>query len=272
MAKFCTKCGKPLEDGKPCNCSEEVLSSNTENSKNTNELVNNLLTVLKGTFKNPITTMKKVKNENYFMTGIITLIASVIGISLFLAGLLKSVIETAINKNSITSTLSYISGSKAKVDINVFGLWFKILIVAAIFYGLYSLIAWLITNKIMKRKNSYKEIIATLSLPATISATTMIVSWLFVLLFGTTGAGSLLYSLVFSFGSVLFTVYLYHSLIIGTDVKADYAGYTHFASMFIASFVVGLIAIAMLSSYINSAAKSYTPSGSSLFGYISQSK
>ena len=31
MAKFCTRCGKPLEDGKPCSCVNDVV----ENSNST---------------------------------------------------------------------------------------------------------------------------------------------------------------------------------------------------------------------------------------------
>lgn len=27
MAKFCTKCGKPLKDGKPCSCSVKEKSN-----------------------------------------------------------------------------------------------------------------------------------------------------------------------------------------------------------------------------------------------------
>lgn len=267
MAKFCTKCGKPLKDGKPCNCNDEVLNDNTNTGKNQipNELINNLLIVLKGTFKNPITTMKKIKKESYFITGIITIIASILGISLFVSGLLKTVLEAM--SNSITSTFRLISGNKATIDINVFGLWFKVFIAVAIFYGVYTLLAWLITNKFMKKNNSYKELIATLSVPATISATTMIISWLFIILFGTSTVGTLLYSSVLSFGSILFSIYLYNSIIISTDVKPDYAGYIHFASIFVASIIIGLILSAMLSSYIGNPARSYT-SSNSLFGYI----
>ena len=30
MAKFCTKCGKPLKDGKPCDC-EKNIKEDTSN-------------------------------------------------------------------------------------------------------------------------------------------------------------------------------------------------------------------------------------------------
>lgn len=269
MAKFCTKCGKPLEEGKKCNCQEgqvEELLSNENNQKksNSNEIIEQLLTVLKGTFKNPITTIKEIRKDNYFITGLITLGVNALAIALFIAGLLKSVLETIINQNSITSTINSLSGTKSNVDINVFGLGFKIFLLVVIFYGIYSLIAWLITNKIMKKNNTYKQIIATMSVPATISALSMLASWLLLLMLGT--SGSILYCLLLSFGQVLFSVYLYHSLMIGTAVKEDYAGYTYFIAMFVSVFIVSIIASAMISSYIKSISNTYTPSSSSLFG------
>lgn len=273
MAKFCTKCGKPLNGKKVCDCvsekpkDEEIKKTETNNNADVNEVINNLLMILKGTFKNPISTIKKTKDEKYFISGIITLVLSVFGIALFLSGILKTSLESVINKSSMTSAFNYLSGSNKSTDINVFGLWVRIVILGLLFYGTYTLIAWLITNKIMKKKNTYKEIIAALSVPTTISAASLIVAWLFVVLFGTTSAGTLLYSLIFSFGQILFTVYLYHSLILGTDVKEDYAGYTHFASIFAACIVIAITASIMISSYANKTIKAYTPKNS-LFGYI----
>ena len=39
MAKFCTKCGKPLKDGKPCSCSVKEKKVIEEKNENTNELI-----------------------------------------------------------------------------------------------------------------------------------------------------------------------------------------------------------------------------------------
>ena len=57
MAKFCTMCGKALEEGKNCNCKEEqlveLLSEKKGKSKtNFNAILENLVMIIKGTLKN----------------------------------------------------------------------------------------------------------------------------------------------------------------------------------------------------------------------------
>ena len=53
MAKFCTKCGKPLKDGKPCDCEKESVSNDN--------VVGDYLDILKGMFKNPSKVLKVIK-------------------------------------------------------------------------------------------------------------------------------------------------------------------------------------------------------------------
>ena len=47
MAKFCTKCGKPLKDGKPCDCSVKEEKVVKETAENTNELISNVSDIYK---------------------------------------------------------------------------------------------------------------------------------------------------------------------------------------------------------------------------------
>ena len=51
MAKFCTKCGKKLEEGKTCDCEKTTVVNNN--------MVNDYMEVLKGMFTKPLDTMKK---------------------------------------------------------------------------------------------------------------------------------------------------------------------------------------------------------------------
>ena len=61
MAKFCTKCGKPLEDGKKCDCEKE---NKTEEQVVENNLVDGSLDIFKRIFVNPLKTVKKYANGN----------------------------------------------------------------------------------------------------------------------------------------------------------------------------------------------------------------
>ena len=65
MAKFCTKCGKKLEDGKPCDCckkevKKEVVVESKTNGFDFNECVNSYIEMVKGIFVKPIDTIKTV--------------------------------------------------------------------------------------------------------------------------------------------------------------------------------------------------------------------
>ena len=61
MAKFCTKCGKPLVDGKPCDC---------EKNENQNEVEqvsfnsNGLLETVKGMFTRPVSTLQEFVQDH----------------------------------------------------------------------------------------------------------------------------------------------------------------------------------------------------------------
>lgn len=250
MAKFCTMCGKALEEGKNCNCKEEqlveLLSEKKGKSKtNFNAILENLVMIIKGTLKNPITTIKELKKEKYFISSIIMILINVIVITIFFTSALKEFLDLLFNKNNISTTINGMTGIKE--DISIIGLGFKILVLSIIFYGLYSLIIWLITTKIMKKKCTYKQIISTMATPATISSLSTITSGLLLLILG--NSGSDLYIPIFFFGQVLFFVYLYHSILISTEIKEDYAGYIHFIAIFIATFVVIVFAKSMLASY-----------------------
>ena len=87
MAKFCTKCGKPLEDGKPCDCekenkkeeAKEIKEETTEESSvDVGAALNNCVNILIGMFKNPSKTLAKKANKNNFTLAIVSIIVNTI--------------------------------------------------------------------------------------------------------------------------------------------------------------------------------------------------
>lgn len=70
MAKFCTKCGAELKDGKCPKC-KETKEVKTETVAGGNDLVNNLIEVVKGTFVNPVETVKEYAKEANLVLAII---------------------------------------------------------------------------------------------------------------------------------------------------------------------------------------------------------
>lgn len=72
MTKFCTKCGKKLEDGQVCDCNTKI--ENTSSTFDIKECATDYLEIIKGIFIHPATTIKKYSQENKCILGIIALI------------------------------------------------------------------------------------------------------------------------------------------------------------------------------------------------------
>lgn len=83
MAKFCTKCGKKLEEGKPCDCEKkvEVTIEKKEEKKepktegfDIQDCFNSYLEILKNIFTKPVDTIKKFAIEENFILGLIAIL------------------------------------------------------------------------------------------------------------------------------------------------------------------------------------------------------
>ena len=60
MAKFCTKCGKKLEEGQVCSCEAKATKATSSNNGgfDVKECANSYLDMLKGIFTKPVETIK----------------------------------------------------------------------------------------------------------------------------------------------------------------------------------------------------------------------
>ena len=79
MAKFCTKCGRKLEEGEVCNCSQNNISNATSTtatagSIDINQGFNDYLNIIKGIFTCPSDTIKEYAKGDKFLLGIITIV------------------------------------------------------------------------------------------------------------------------------------------------------------------------------------------------------
>ena len=73
MAKFCTKCGKSLQDGKPCSCTvkkEKEIAVKMQVDEDEEEIdeskvgsmLDDFMAIIKGMFKKPVNTIEKNLN------------------------------------------------------------------------------------------------------------------------------------------------------------------------------------------------------------------
>ena len=125
MAKFCSKCGKPLVDGVPCDCEKQEVKEETEKVQTENKsasdvkqiginIVDQVYKTIKKIFKKPVDTIKNdAKEGNVKKAWILVIINSVVfGLAFYfvLNNLINSVVMTANTLISAINTLSSFAG------------------------------------------------------------------------------------------------------------------------------------------------------------------
>ena len=93
MAKFCTKCGKEIKDGKACDCEASVAATTTAAVATTGGVdiskhINKYIEIIKGIFTKPIETIKENTKSENFGFAIIALVVNCIVFALFAFALL----------------------------------------------------------------------------------------------------------------------------------------------------------------------------------------
>ena len=195
MAKFCTKCGKPLVEGQTCNCGnpetpvvetlnfeqpsmKDFQQANTMNQNmmtqpqgavaqpsKANNLVNDCLAIIKGFLTKPVTTVADNANESKFnqalaIAGVFA--ASVMAFVLVVLGDIYSTIEKSMSMGGLVEV------PKLEVPYIKVGLISFISVAGGL--ALMALLAWLIMNKIFKVNTTYKKVFGIYAISSIISA------------------------------------------------------------------------------------------------------
>ena len=167
MAKFCTKCGKPLEDGKKCDCEKE---NKTEEQVVENNLVDGSLDIFKRIFVNPLKTVKKYANGNNNLT--LSLILSLINIIIF--GLFFYFLLNSLAEGLMSNILGIGLSLGAEIDFmktffaGILGMALALLLIASI--------TTLFASVIFKGKGTFKDYITLTGIITPISSAALIVA------------------------------------------------------------------------------------------------
>ncbi len=195
MAKFCSKCGKKLEDGGKC-ASCASVSSNSN-------IGENLLGILKGFFIKPITTVKEYATENNFYVGLILLGAASIMFGIMYAAVFGAFI----------SMLFGSFGSFFQPD------WFPLFLqgtfLAILFYAVFVFGIFITLTKVFKQKYSLQKAVALVGTAAMINFGFCLAAWLFSFFSGQLMTFALFISLI------LFAFNLYSGMKINDKVKEN---------------------------------------------------
>lgn len=261
MAKFCTKCGKPLQDGKPCSCTvkkEKEIAVKMQVDEDEEEIdeskvgsmLDDFMVVIKGMFKKPVNTIEKnlnVKNYNLALVSIV--------INLVLFGLLGHVFIDNCLKN-VGFSLNNVEGLISGIDENITSMNnLNIGLKCGIGMGVVSLcmigILYLMHNEVYKKKINVKKIMVLVGITEVFLSVGYLLSMVvsFISLF--------LALVVFIAFTIIFFVYLYQGYLLLAKTKKSQSIYSYIAGMVIPVVAFSIVTgIASVSYMVSAAGKS----------------
>lgn len=190
MAKFCTNCGKKLNDGEVCDCnkSSEIMN---------NEIIQKLLSVYRGIVYVPVDTMGNfIKKSNFTLAMILSGILSVI----------CGIFAMAFLKAGFLTTMYYGLHNMGGIEIPYAKVFFTTLVIVFAISFVYSGILYVVNTQIFKRECDFKEVYTMYSVSSSILSLFLISAT--ILIFVNTVLGLAVVTL----GSLLFNVYFYTGL------------------------------------------------------------
>lgn len=171
MAKFCTKCGKELVDGKACSCSKkkEETVVTVSNEVNIKESCMDCVNVFKNIFTKPFDAIKEFVCEHKYIAGIILIVLVAISSGLYKIAVLKNMYTStsagSFNADDLLGALgSALSGDLSYGAPNYMKEFFTTFVTSLAEYALIVLIGYLIIAKLLKGKATWKQMITTVAI------------------------------------------------------------------------------------------------------------
>ncbi len=246
MAKFCTKCGKKLEDGEVCSCTKKATKKETVKEEKVekavkeepttvvtaspsaaNDYVNNYMEVAKGIFTHPIDTMKKFGQSEHFTLGLIMIAINCLVTILFVYLGFK---ELTSNMGEFSSIFSMGYGyGDVEVPMEVF---IKIFVMMAGGFATTAAMLYVIAGPILKTNADIKQSFALVGVCSVLTTITTIVALICMYI------STQIMFIVLLVCGVLYLSHLYHGFLNSTEVEENKIGYTYVASVAVATFVV----------------------------------
>lgn len=203
MAKFCTKCGKPLVEGQTCNCgnaetpqvenhtfqqpsmnefkqtqqvnqnmgaTHQVAGQPTASSNN---LFGECLNIVKNFIKKPVSTIEANAHENKMVHSIIMIGLNAIAFAIFAIALVKeleeAIMSLMMSMMGLGSYGSYGADLSASVEIPYIKIFLVTAIIIIAIVALAALLNWLLTNKLFKIQTNFKRILTVYGFSSIIS-------------------------------------------------------------------------------------------------------
>lgn len=235
MAKFCTKCGKKLEEGQVCDCGKQVKKEEkvmpatvNSNGFDFNETLNSYIDMVKGIFVKPVDTIKKYATSDNFILGLIALALNCIISGIFLycfcseaMGLFSSLMGGY--GSLLTSTSIEVPFFKTVL----YGILFM-----AVGFSVTALMIYVIAGAILKDKIDIKKAFALVGVVSVFTTLTTLVA--IVLNYVSTK----FMLIVLLIAGIFYLTYLYQGIAEETEVEKNKLAYVFVPAISVATFVV----------------------------------
>lgn len=221
MAKFCTKCGKQLEEGQVCDCQSSVIPSQTVSVTNTSSKIDvkeslmDCVNVFKKVFTKPVEAIKEFVCDNKFIAGIIMIVVAAISAGIYKIATLKNMYSSS-NANSFNlgDFSDLLSSALTGGDIATKPAYFKEFLntfaIRLVEYGLVVLLGYLIISKILKGVTTWKQMITAVAISLSVVLTANLINSVLVFINGDFIGNIRTY--ITSFASILSVLILYKSV------------------------------------------------------------
>ena len=219
MAKFCTKCGSELKEGKCPKCKDEkkVEVVQTTDMK---ESFMDCLDVIKTVITKPIDTIKEFVSENKYITGIIMLVLTALSTGLYKIATLKNIYSAkspdAFNTNDFADLLNTaLSGGTFKNEPEYLKEFMTTFAYNLAEYALIAVIGYFVITKLFKGTITIKEMFSVVGIALAVTLCANLVNSILVFIDGE--AIGYIRSYVLSFGSIFSYLLIYE----GTKKVSD---------------------------------------------------
>ena len=231
MAKFCTKCGKKLEEGEVCTCSQNTVKTNTTaaaGSIDVNQGFNDYLNIIKGIFTRPSDTIKEYAKGDKFLLGIIAIVINCLVSGLFFYFFIDKAVGGLMGMFGGYGSLMSSTGMSLP-----FGrIFFMGLLCMVFWFAVCALVLFVIANPILKDKMDIKTSFALVGVCSIFTTLTTVAALILTFL-------SVKFAIIILLlGAIFYLTHLYQGLSDITSINKNKLVYVFVPAVAVATFVM----------------------------------
>lgn len=218
MAKFCTKCGSPLEEGQTCKCESIKKEVKTNKSSSFTDLLKNYVEIVKKSFKNPIDVLKENATEDNFNLSLVSIGVASIAMGLLICLLVKSML----------------SGFGSMVEIPYIKVFLLGFVTMASMISIIAVVSYLLIEKVFKANTSIKKMFVLFGLSSIILTVALLAASILAII----ELNMMIIYAVVAVGSMLWFVYNVKGIEFYSKLNLNYIGYVIVVSYGVASIAI----------------------------------